>query len=713
MTTNNPIIVAIDGPSGSGKSSVAKAVAAHFGIAYLDTGAMYRLVTWAAIEAGICLDSHEAVLDFARNLPLEVPLDPQNQIWLWNGKDVTTSLRSSDISKQVSKVACNVELRKILAEKQREIILESASDTPSFALRPGIVAEGRDITTVVAPFADTRILLTASAQVRVSRRALENSGVVNEQSLSETKDEVLLRDQKDSSVVDFLSSAPGVIEIDSTDINLDEVIAKVVELVEETESDQQRLAALKIGLTDYELEDEDKLLLDEQWQEENNDKELGGIPVLAIVGRPNVGKSTLVNRILGRRAAVVQDTPGVTRDRVHYQAQWSGKDFTLVDTGGWEVDVAGIDAAVAAQAEFAIDQSDAIMFVVDATVGITDTDERLVKLLRKKNKPVLLVANKVDSNLQESDAAVFWGLGLDQPWPVSALHGRGTGDVLEAAMKILPKVSKVAQNRPQNGPRRIALVGRPNVGKSSLINKIAGEERVVTNEIAGTTRDPVDEIINIAGKDFVFVDTAGVRRRVHQTSGADYYASLRTQAAIEKAELGLVLVDASEPLAEQDVRVIGQVVEAGRAIVLAFNKWDLVDEERQQQFKREVEKDIAHLSWAPQFNVSAKTGWHTNRIVKHIERALLSWDMRIPTGKINSFLGEVVAAHPHPVRGGKQPRILFATQISNRPPRFVLFASGFIDPTYRRFIENRIRETFGFEGTPIEISVRVRERRRR
>ena len=240
-----------------------------------------------------------------------------------------------------------------------------------------------------------------------------------------------------------------------------------------------------------------------------------------------------------------------------------------------------------------------------------------------------------------------------------------------------------------------------------------GAERVVVDSVAGTTRDPVDELVALKGKPWVFVDTAGIRRRVHQTSGADFYASLRTQAAIEKAEVAVVLVDASVKLTEQDTRVITQVIEAGRALVIAYNKWDLMDEDRRPFLEREIEQDLVQVQWAPRVNISAKTGWHTDRMVPALERALESWDMRISTGRLNAFLGELVAAHPHPLRGGKQPRILFATQASTRPPRFVIFATGFLDPGYRRYIERRLRETFGFEGTPISISVRVREKRKR
>lgn len=476
--------------------------------------------------------------------------------------------------------------------------------------------------------------------------------------------------------------------------------------------DEARERALLAGLAEYELEDEDRALLGGELGEPGAAGPAPVKPVLAVVGRPNVGKSTLVNRILGRREAVVQDTPGVTRDRVSYPAEWSGRDFTVVDTGGWEVDVAGLDARVAQQAEVAVELADAVLLVVDATVGTTDTDEQVVRMLRRAGKPVVLAANKVDGPGTEADAATLWGLGLGEPHAISALHGRGVGDLLDAAMRVLPAVSARGTALP-DGPRRVALVGRPNVGKSSMLNKLVGSERVVVDPTAGTTRDPVDELVVLRDQPWVFVDTAGIRRRVHQTSGADFYASLRTQAAIEKAEVAVVLVDASASLTEQDTRVITQVVEAGRALVIAYNKWDLMDEDRRPFLEREIELDLVQVQWAPRVNVSAKTGWHTDRLVPALTTALESWDQRISTGRLNAFLGELVAAHPHPLRGGKQPRILFATQASTRPPRFVIFATGFLEAGYRRFIERKLRETFGFTGSPIEISVRVREKRRR
>jgi GTP-binding protein len=440
--------------------------------------------------------------------------------------------------------------------------------------------------------------------------------------------------------------------------------------------------------------------------------DLGPLPVLAIVGRPNVGKSTLVNRILGRREAVVEDVPGVTRDRVAYEANWAGRRFTVLDTGGWEPDAEGIAARVAAQAELAVEAADAVLFVVDATVGAQDADEAVTRVLRRSGKPVVLAANKVDDLRAEADATALWSLGLGEPWPVSALHGRGSGDMLDAVLAALPTAPVDPVTEATGGPPRVALLGRPNVGKSSLLNKLAGEERVVVDSVAGTTRDPVDELIELGGRTWRFVDTAGIRRRIHQVQGADFYASLRTSVALEKAEVAVVLIDASAPLTEQDTRVISMVADAGRGLVIAYNKWDLLDEDRRYVLEREIDRELVRVPWALRVNISALTGRHVEKLVPALETALESWETRIPTARLNSFLGELVAATPPPVRSGKQPKILFATQADTRPPRFVLFTSGFLEAGYRRFVERRLREQFGFAGSPIEIAIRVREKKR-
>ncbi len=436
----------------------------------------------------------------------------------------------------------------------------------------------------------------------------------------------------------------------------------------------------------------------------------GPPPVVAVVGRPNVGKSTLVNRILGRREAVVQDVPGVTRDRVSYDALWTGHRFVVQDTGGWEPDAKGLQQLVAEQASVAMRTADAVILVVDAVVGATSGDEAAARILRRSGKPVFLAANKVDGERGEADAAALWSLGLGQPHAVSAMHGRGVADLLDEIVAALPAVAESASTG--GGPRRVALVGKPNVGKSSLLNRLAGDERAVVHDVAGTTVDPVDSLIELDGTVWRFVDTAGLRRKVGQASGHEFYASVRTRGAIDAAEVVIVLVDASTQLTEQDQRVLAMVIDAGRALVLAFNKWDVVDEDRRYLLEREIDRELAQLRWAQRVNISAKTGRAVQKLVPALEDALMSWDTRIGTGQLNSWIKEVVAATPPPVRGGKQPRILFATQATARPPTFVLFTNGFLEAGYRRFLERRLRETFGFEGSPIRINVRVRENRR-
>jgi GTP-binding protein len=436
-------------------------------------------------------------------------------------------------------------------------------------------------------------------------------------------------------------------------------------------------------------------------------------PVLAVVGRPNVGKSTLVNRILGRREAVVQDVSGVTRDRVAYDALWNGRRFTLLDTGGWEPGAKGMQAAISAQAETAMATADVILLVVDGQVGATAVDEAVARTLRRSDRPVILAATKVDDMRAEGELSALWRLGLGEPHPVSGLHGRGSGDLLDLVLEAMPESPRDDGLLLEGGPRRVALVGKPNVGKSSLLNQLTGESRSVVDSTAGTTTDPVDSLVEIDGEMWKLVDTAGLRRKVGQASGTEYYASLRTKAAIEAAEVTVLLLDASEPISEQDLRVASQVADAGRALVLAMNKWDLVDEDRRDAMVRELERALVRFPWVERINISAKTGRAVRKLAPAMRTALENWDRRVPTGQLNQWLADIVAATPPPVRGGKQPKILYATQAQNRPPTFVLFTSGFLEAGYRRYLERKLRETFPLTGTPVQINVRVREKGKR
>lgn len=481
-----------------------------------------------------------------------------------------------------------------------------------------------------------------------------------------------------------------------TDAQVDDSV-EIPENIEDLDDAAYELLLSQLGVTNEEVE------------EFLSEPEL--LPVVAVVGRPNVGKSTLVNRLIGRREAVVEDIPGVTRDRVRYEAEWNGKQFIVVDTGGWEKDAQGMGEQISAQAERAITSSDVVVFVVDATVGATGSEEAMVRVLRKAKVPVILVANKVDDERTELEVSQLWSLGLGEPYPVSALHGRGSGDLLDEIIKRFPQEGST-KARPR-GPRRVALLGKPNVGKSSLLNSLAGQSRSVVSSIAGTTVDPVDELITLGDQEWIFVDTAGIRKKVKQASGHEFYATLRTKSALDKADVAVVLLDASEPMTEQDLRIISMVVESGRALVIAFNKWDLLDDERRFYLEKEIDRQLVQVGWAPRINLSAKTGWHKDRLVPALNAALDGWQTRVPTGQLNAFLSEIVAGHPHPVRGGKQPKILFGTQASVAPPVFILFTSGFIEAGYRRFVERRFREQFGFIGSPIIINLRIRERRKR
>ncbi|MFH0410499.1 ribosome biogenesis GTPase Der [Corynebacterium sp. L4756] len=432
---------------------------------------------------------------------------------------------------------------------------------------------------------------------------------------------------------------------------------------------------------------------------------------VAIVGRPNVGKSSLVNRFLGRREAVVEDHPGVTRDRISYIGDWNGQRFFVQDTGGWDPNAKGIHGAIARQAETAMETADVIVFVVDTKVGITETDSVMARNLQRSDVPVILVANKFDSDNMYADMAEFYALGLGDPWPVSAQHGRGGADVLDEVLRLFPEEPR--QPSITEGPRRVALVGKPNVGKSSLLNKFTGQERSVVDNVAGTTVDPVDSLVQLDKKMWRFVDTAGLRKKVKNAQGHEYYASLRTRGVIDAAEVCVMLIDASEEISEQDQRVLNMILEAGKALVIAFNKWDLMDDDRRYYLDREIDQQLSHLPWVTRINISAETGRALQRLEPAMIEALENWDKRVTTGQLNNWMRDAIAANPPPMKNNRLPRVLFATQASTQPPTIVLFTTGFLDTGYRRYLERKFRESFGFHGTPVRIAVRIRERRGR
>jgi len=648
------IVVAIDGPSGAGKSSTSQAIAIRAGWNYLDTGALYRAVTWVALENN-CVEAAE-ILKALKSAPIRFVSDPNSPDVFAGDIQITHAIRGTSVTENVSRISAMPQIREELLGIQRKII----SQAPR-----GIVVEGRDIGTVVVPDAALKIYLTADLEARAYRRENETDDKsVDVKSSLETRDSI-----DSTRTVSPLSMAFDAVEVDSTNLDLDETVERIWELLRQ--------------------------------------RSLLGLPIVAILGRPNVGKSTLINRFLGRREAIVEDTPGVTRDRVQYECEWGGRRFIIMDTGGWEAKPDGISVQVSAGAEIAMQEADILAFVVDAQVGALDEDDILVQHLRKAKKPLILIGNKVDGEREESEAHGLWSLGLGEPYFVSALHGRGSGDLLDHIVAELPEVGGA---QTQDGYRKVALIGRPNVGKSSLLNALAGENRSIVDDVAGTTRDPVDELIEFGGSIWRFIDTAGLKKRANQASGTDYYASLRTQTALERCEVAVVVLDASEPITEQDLRVITMVEEAGKAMVIVMNKWDLVDEDRRDLLDREIDRHLDQVEWAQRVNVAAKTGWHRDRLAPALRTALDSWEKRVPTAKLNSFLGALIGATPPPVRGGKQPKVYYATQAGIAPPKFVVFSNGWIEASYRRFIERRLREEFSFPGTPVQVAIRVKER---
>ena len=443
--------------------------------------------------------------------------------------------------------------------------------------------------------------------------------------------------------------------------------------------------------------------------DQQEDESTGRLPRVAVVGRPNVGKSTLVNRILGRRAAITQETPGVTRDRVTYQADWAGRRFELVDTGGWEPKATGLQASVVAQAERAMADADLVLFVVDATVGVTEEDAAVAARLRRGRVPVILVANKVDSAAAEPQVADLWSLGLGEPLPVSSLHGRGAGDLLDAVVERLGTAA-AADDEPQ--VPALAIVGRPNVGKSSLLNRLAGQDLAIVDPTPGTTRDTVDSIVERAGRSYRLVDTAGMRRSFQQAEGADYFAFVRSLEAVDRADVALLVLEAPLGVAEQDQKVAVRAVEAGCGLVLLANKWDLMDDEARHQFGVDLERKLYFVDWAAMLRVSARTGRGVEKVWGLVDRVLAERSRRIPTAALNQWLERATERTPPPPVRGRPVKVRYATQARVDPPEVVLFTSGQLSPSYRRYLEKDLRRTFGFEGTPVRLVVRVRTRER-
>jgi GTP-binding protein len=434
------------------------------------------------------------------------------------------------------------------------------------------------------------------------------------------------------------------------------------------------------------------------------------LPVVVILGRPNVGKSTLVNRIVRRKAAVVDEQAGVTRDRREFNAEWAGKDFLVVDTGGWELRPGEqLTADIREQAEIAVAAADVVVFVTDGTAELTDDDLGVARILQRSEVPYLFVANKVDGPAIETDLHHLWSLGLGEPFPISALHGRSTGDFLDELVTLLPDFGEAEADEVL---ARLAIIGRPNVGKSTLLNKLAGEERVLVSDVPGTTRDPINLVVELDGQPFEIIDTAGIKRHTRISDDVERYAVLRARDVLRQADVALLVIDGTKGATHQEQRLAEEIVDAGVGLILVLNKWDVRTEEERLHTEDSVADRLAFVDWAPVLRVSAKTGSRLVRLPKAVHTVLERRRTRVATPELNRLIRAWQEAHPPPVRKNRRPHILYAVQAETEPPTFILFVrGGELAPDYLRFVEGRLRETFDFAGTPVRVIVRRRHGR--
>ncbi|HTN81036.1 MAG TPA: ribosome biogenesis GTPase Der [Acidimicrobiales bacterium] len=435
---------------------------------------------------------------------------------------------------------------------------------------------------------------------------------------------------------------------------------------------------------------------------------MSALPVVAVIGRPNVGKSTLVNRLVGRREAIVEELPGVTRDRKAFDAEWQGTEFTVVDTGGWLPGGSTLDAKVSEQSERAVREADVVLFVVDATVGVTEEDASVAEWLRRTKRPVLLVANKVDSEARRSDIWEFVALGLGEPFAVTALHGLGTGDLLDEMVKLFPEVPVVedAEVDDDGAPDipGVAIVGRPNVGKSTLFNRLIGDERAVVHDMPGTTRDAIDTVVETDEGPIRFIDTAGMRRRSKVDDGTEYYSVVRALRAVDDADIALLVIDATEGVTHQDQRLAERVDASGCPIVVLLNKWELLDTEQRLDMAAQIEDRLRFIGNAPVLRISAKSGKGVHKLLPVLAGAIEDYHRRVPTREVNQVIQRAQAAQPAPAGA----RVLYATQGAADPPTFTLFANRELPPTYLRYLEGRLREDLDLGATPVKLRVRRR-----
>jgi GTPase len=671
------MVIAIDGPAGSGKSTVARALARELGITYLDSGAMYRCVALAALRADADLEDPGAVAELAERIEIELA---EGTVIL-GGEDVSAEIRAPEVSAAASRISVHPGVRRAMVERQRTLI--EAGE---------YVAEGRDIGTVVSPESPLKVFLVASDEERARRRAAETGEPVAEVLAAQAT-----RDSRDRGREHgALRPAEDAIELDTTDRSVAEVVDAIAKLARDR------------GLADRDRESRSSDRRSDGSGGKGHEPSARRRPRIAIVGFPNVGKSTLVNRLVGGREAVVHREAGVTRDRKSLQCEWNGVHFELIDTGG--VDLAAEDSvsrAVQRQAREAIAEADAVALVLDARAGLRQGDAEVADILRRGEAPVVVVANKVDSERDEPFAAELYALGLGEPLPVSATHGRGTGDLLDRLVETIRAASAGAAPGAGDevrgrGPPGIAVIGRPNVGKSSLVNSLLGSERVIVSDLAGTTRDAIDTTLVIEGRPLTLIDTAGLRRRTKVAGTIAYYAQLRSERAAERADVAIVVCDASEGVTTEDLKVAELAMRAGCATLIALNKWDAGATDLDEATAR-VERRVRPRP--PVLACSALTGRGVRRV---LDRALELADRRaerIRTSELNRFLAELTATRPPPMRRGRRLRLYYAAQVDRRPPRFAIQVNDrrLIAREWAYHLENRMREHYRLQGIPLII----------
>jgi GTP-binding protein len=682
------MVIAIDGPAGAGKSTVARAVAAELGFTYLDSGAMYRCVALAAREAGVDPDDGAALGPLAEGL--EISFDGRRV--LLGGRDASYAIRTPEVSADASRVSVHPAVREAMVARQRELIADS-----------DYVAEGRDIGTVVSPDSPLKVFLTASDEERARRRAAETGeDVVSVLAAQQARD---ARDTEREHGA--LRAAEDAEEIDTTGLSLEEVVSRVVALAHErgltpdpdldddldadAPYDADEPGDVDWAEVDAELEDEDPVA-----------EARSNIPTatVAIVGFPNVGKSTLVNRLVGGTEAVTAPEPGVTRDRKRLATEWNGIRLELIDTGGIDLgDEAELARDIQAQARLAMDEADAIVLVVDARSGLRAGDAELARILRGSETPVVVAVNKVDRPNDFSATAEFHGLGLGDPHGVSATHGLGTGDLLDAITTALGDLPEVDQD---DDSVRIAVIGRPNVGKSSMVNAFLGSDRVIVSDMAGTTRDAIDTELEVGGRRVILVDTAGLRRRAKVAGTVDYYAQLRSERAVERADVAIIVCDAAEGVTSEDLRVAEMAMHAGCASLFVLNKWDIGETDIDDARIRVSRKSRLRPSVV---TASATRGRNVGSLLPKALELADRAASRIPTPELNRFVAEVVGKTPPPAKRGRRLRLYYSAQVGTSPPRVAIQVNDrkLISRDWAYHLENRMREAYGLEGVPLII----------